>query len=136
MVEIVNQWTWQFRMRIRLAGCVAACLLLAGAGCRKPDPTMAKFDDLKAKIQSEAETVQLMKVAGTVREGDAGYLVSVSDEKTILPLAQRRTMQQENVWREEIFGIIGGLAGHSKEEVAKTFAQLARRQNPDAAPAP
>jgi uncharacterized protein YdbL (DUF1318 family) len=107
-----------------------AFLLFVLTACdqfEKADPTLAQYNDLKAKLQGQADTLQLMKVAGTVHEGELGYLVG--DERSLLPLEQRRIVQQENFWREQIFDILGQHSGHSKEEVANIFAELARQRS-------
>jgi uncharacterized protein YdbL (DUF1318 family) len=108
----------------------AIMMLLAGCG-GSPEhssvfdgaPNQRDFEELKANIQGHGEKVEAMKVAGNVQEGRLGYLVGV--EKSPLPLEQRQLVQQENVWREKIFEMVGQRTGHAKEEVAAIFAKRA-----------
>jgi uncharacterized protein YdbL (DUF1318 family) len=97
-------------------------------------PDQRSFEELKANIQGQAEKVQDLKVAGNVEEGRLGYLVGV--EKVPLRLEQRQLVQQENVWREQMFELVGKRTGYTKEEVAGIFAKLVEHANEQASSKP
>lgn len=82
-----------------------------------------EYEQLKAQIQAQAEPVTALKSNQLVSEGVHGYLIG--DER--LTIEQRHLVQQENVWRERIFEMIGRRTGHSREEIAAIFADMAKR---------
>jgi len=84
-----------------------------------------EYGQLKAQVQGQSDQVEALKSGRLATEGVNGYLVG--DER--LDIAQRRLVQQENVWREKIFDLIGQRTGHTREEIATVFANMARRSN-------
>jgi hypothetical protein len=81
---------------------------------------------LKDKIQTQQPVLFSLKKAGTVKEATTGYLVS--DE--LADLASRKAVQQENVWREQVFKQIAALTNQPPESVAAEFARLAAGVSP------
>jgi hypothetical protein len=82
-----------------------------------------EFEQLKTQVQGQSEQVAALKSGQLATEGVHGYLLG--DER--LSIEQRHLVQQENVWRERIFDLIGQRTGHSREEIAAIFANLAQR---------
>lgn len=82
--------------------------------------------------QGQIEQIATLKSLQLATEGVQGYLVG-SD---LLNLEQRRLVQQENVLREQIFELIGKGTGHSREEIAAIFADMAQRSATNRKPAP
>jgi uncharacterized protein YdbL (DUF1318 family) len=92
----------------------------------------SEYGQLKAQVQGQSDQIEALKSSKLATEGVNGYLIG--DEH--LDIAQRRLVQQENVWREKIFDLIGQRTGHTREEVATVFASMARRStvNPGVTP--
>jgi uncharacterized protein YdbL (DUF1318 family) len=102
-------------------------------------PAMADMLPVSMPMQLPAELVQLkdiiqthqpllfsLKKAGTAKETTNGYMVS--DERA--DLAARKAVQQENVWREQVFKQIAALTNQPPEAVAAEFARLAAGVSP------
>jgi hypothetical protein len=83
-------------------------------------------------VQGQIEQIATLKSLQLATEGVQGYLVG-SD---LLDLEQRRLVQQENVWREQLFELIGKRTGHSPEQIAAIFADMAQRSTTQRKPAP
>ncbi len=81
----------------------------------------AELVALKEKIQMQQPLLFRLKKAGTAKEDTSGRLVS--DERA--DLAARKAVQQENVWREQVFKQIAELTHQTPEAVAAEFARLA-----------
>jgi uncharacterized protein YdbL (DUF1318 family) len=81
---------------------------------------------LKDKIQTQQPLLFSLKKAGTAKEATTGYLVS--DERADLTV--RKAVQQENVWREQVFKQIAALTNQPLEAVAAEFARLASGVSP------
>ncbi len=85
-------------------------------------PRSPEYDTLRNQIQAQIEPIGILKSRGLVKEGKSGYLVDTE----LLSIDQRRLVQQENVWREKMFELIGREAGQSGEAVAAAFARMAQ----------
>lgn len=96
--------------------------LAAGLPVRLPVELVA----LKEKIQTQQPLLFSLKKAGTAIEAATGYLVS--NERA--DIAQRKAVQQENVWREQVFKQIAELTHQTPEAVAAEFARLAAGVSP------
>ena len=81
---------------------------------------------LKEKIQIQQPLLFNLKKAGTVKEAATGYLVS--DERADIPA--RKAVQQENVWRKQVFKQIATLTHKTLEEVEAEFSRLAAGVSP------
>lgn len=93
-------------------------------------PRSAEYDKLKDQLQAQIEPLTILKSRELVKEGERGYLVGTDR----LSIDQRRLVQQENVWREEMFDLIGQQTGQSREAVAATFARLAQARSQNSSP--
>ena len=100
------------------------------ASCR--EAPRASYEELKANIQGQAESVSTLKTAQLASEGVHGYLLA----KETVSIEQRRIVQQENVWREQMFALIAKRAGQTREQVGTAFAKLAMNSSGGAHPAP
>ena len=95
-------------------------------------PRSSEFEQLKRQVQEQSDQIEALKSTQLLTEGVHGFLVG--DER--LNLEQRHLIQQENVWRERIFEMIGKRSGHSRADVAAIFAGMARRSNVNPKPTP
>lgn len=82
--------------------------------------------ELKDRIQTQQPLLFSLKKTGAAKEATTGYLVS--DERA--DLASRKVVQQENVWREQVFKQIASLTNQPPEAVAAEFARLAAGVSP------
>ncbi len=82
--------------------------------------------ELKNKIQTHQPLLFGLKKAGAAKEAISGYLVT--DERA--DLTARKAVQQENVWREQVFKRIAALTNQQPEAVAAEFARLATSVSP------
>lgn len=81
------------------------------------------YEEVKAILQAQAAAIAALKARQLVAEGPYGYLIN----NGLLDLDQRKVVQWENVVRERLFALIGERTGRSREDVAATFAAMARR---------
>ena len=86
----------------------------------------AELIQLKEKIQTQQPLLFSLKKSGTAKEDATGYLVS--NERA--DIAQRKAVQQENIWREQVFKQIAALTHQTPEAVAAEFARLAAGVSP------
>jgi hypothetical protein len=93
-------------------------------------PRSAEYDKLKDQLQAQIEPLTILKSRELVKEGERGYLVGTDR----LSIDQRRLVQQENVWREKMFELIGQQTRQSRETVAATFARLAQGRSQNSSP--
>src|SRR6266853_75516 len=66
-------------------------------------PESPEYEQLKTQVQGQSDQVAALKSMQLISEGVHGYVVG--DER--LNIEQRHLVQQENVWREHIFDMIG-----------------------------
>jgi uncharacterized protein YdbL (DUF1318 family) len=95
-------------------------------------PRSPEYDTLKNQLQAQIEPVGVLKSRGLVKEGKSGYLVDTE----LLSIDQRRLVQQENIWREKMFALIGREAGQSGEAVAAVFARMAQANSRNSSASP
>jgi hypothetical protein len=81
-----------------------------------------KLEELKQKMaRSRAEVARWLS-ENLAEERDSGYL-STNSEKDV-DLETRRAIQQENLWRGEVFAEISRITGRPVAEIAATYAKL------------
>lgn len=95
-------------------------------------PESPEYEQLKTQVQDQSDQVAALKSMQLISEGVHGYVVG--DER--LNIEQRHLVQQENVWREHIFDMIGQRTGHSREAIAAIFANMAQRSTVNPKPTP
>ena len=95
-------------------------------------PESPEYEQLKTQVQGQSDQIAALKSMQLITEGVHGYVVG--DER--LNIEQRHLVQQENVWREHMFDMIGQRTGHSREEIAVIFANMAQRSTGNPKPAP
>ncbi|MEI7773345.1 MAG: DUF1318 domain-containing protein [Verrucomicrobiota bacterium] len=106
-------------MKFAYRGLLLLLYALAVASCE--DKPHASYEELKSNIQRQAESVAILKTAQLAAEGIHGYLIP----NETVSLEQRHLVQQENVWREQMFGLIAKRSGQTSEQVGTAFAKLA-----------
>jgi len=84
----------------------------------------ADLEALKAKLLEQQHSVSTWVRTGLAVETPSGFLKSgdSADVET------RRAVQQQNLWREQVFARIADLTGKSREEVAQGYIRLASGQ--------
>ena len=82
------------------------------------------LQELKAKLLEQQYSVTTWVRTGLAIETPSGFLKSgdSADVET------RKSVQQQNLWRERVFARIADLTGKSPEEIAQTYARLATGQ--------
>lgn len=87
----------------------------------QPASLPSDLQDLKVKLIEQQHSVTTWVRAGLAIETPSGFLKSgdSADVET------RKSVQQQNLWRERVFARIADLTGKSPEEIAKTYARLA-----------
>jgi hypothetical protein len=92
-----------------------------------PDGTSqaTEYEQLKTQLQGQSEQLAALKATQLLVEGAYGYLAG--DER--LNIEQRHLVQQENVWRERIFDLMGQRTGRSREEIAAIFFKMTQRSS-------
>lgn len=106
-------------MTFACRGSLLLLSALAVASCKDAPP--ASYEELKANIQRQAESVATLKTGHLAFEGVHGYLLA----KETVSIEQRHVVQQENVWREQMFELIAKRTGQTREQVGTAFARLA-----------
>jgi hypothetical protein len=81
-----------------------------------------KLEELKEKLARNRAEVTRWLSENLAAERDSGYL-STNSEKDV-DIQTRRAIQQENLWREEVFAEISRITGHPVVEIAATYARL------------
>lgn len=91
-----------------------------------PSPVSLPPDlqELKGKLLDQQHSVSTWVREGIAIETPSGFLKS-GDSTDI---DTRRSLQQQNLWREQAFGRIAELTGKTPEEVAKTYSRLAAQR--------
>ena len=82
------------------------------------------LEALKTKLLEQQHSVSTWVRTGLAVETPSGFLKSgdSADVET------RRAVQQQNLWREQVFARIADLTGKSREEVALAYVRLASAQ--------
>lgn len=83
-----------------------------------------ELKDLKSKLHEQQHAVSTWVRTGIAAETSTGFLKS-GDSAGI---ETRKLVQQQNLWREQVFYRIAALTGQSTQEVAETYARLASGQ--------
>jgi hypothetical protein len=103
-----------------------ACLLFTQctdtSSNKKAVRISSKYDEYKSQIRSHADALSKLKADRLASEGPLGYLVL--DGKVTMD--QRNTVQKENFLRELLFDEIGRHFQKSREEIASSFALMAK----------
>lgn len=93
-------------------------------GSQQPVSLPADLRELKAKLLEQQHSVSTWVRTGLAIETPTGFLKS--GEST--DVETRRSVQQQNLWREQVFARIADLTGKSREEVAQAYVRLASGQ--------
>lgn len=91
---------------------------------RQPITLPADLNELKARLLEQQHSVSTWVRTGLAAETSSGFLKS-GDSADI---ETRRSVQQQNLWREQVFARIAEMTGQSSEEVAKAYTRLAAGQ--------
>jgi hypothetical protein len=86
-----------------------------------------ELESLKEKVRAgRVETLDWLR-KGYARETPIGMLAPTSVD---MPLEIRKAIQQENVWRSEIFKHIAEITGSTSDEVGRSFARKQQQSHP------
>jgi hypothetical protein len=90
----------------------------------QPVSLPADLQELKAKLLEQQYSVTTWVRTGLAIETPSGFLKSgdSADVET------RKSVQQQNLWRERVFARIADLTGKSPDVIAQTYARLATGQ--------
>lgn len=91
---------------------------------RQPFDLPDDLEALRAKILEQQHSVTEWVRSGLAVETPSGFLKSGDTADVEV----RRSVQQQNLWREQAFGRIADLTGQSPEEVAQAYARMASGQ--------
>jgi uncharacterized protein YdbL (DUF1318 family) len=91
---------------------------------RQPVALPPELHELKSKLNDQQQAVSIWIRTGMASETASGFLKSGESAD----IETRKSVQQQNLWREQVFARIAELTGQSTDEVAKTYARLASRQ--------
>ncbi|MCB1129565.1 MAG: DUF1318 domain-containing protein [Verrucomicrobiae bacterium] len=89
-----------------------------------PIPLPADLMELKARLLEQQHSVSTWVRTGLAVETPSGFLKS-GDSADI---ETRKSVQQQNLWREQVFARIAEMTGMSSEEVAQAYVRLASGQ--------
>ncbi len=96
----------------------------ATSSASQPLRLPADLESLKARILEQQPSISTWVRTGLAVETPSGFLKS--GDSADLPT--RRSLQQQNLWRGQVFDSIAVLTGTSREEVAKVYVRLASGQ--------
>lgn len=85
-------------------------------------PLSPRLGELKEKLARNRAEVARWLSENLAVERDTGYLSTNSGKD--VDIETRRAIQQENLWREEVFAEISRITGRPASEIAATYAKL------------
>ena len=91
-----------------------------------PSRLTPKLLELKENLSRHRSEVMRWLAENLVVEKESGFL-STNSEKDA-DIQTRRAIQQENLWREEVFAEISRITGHPVGEIAATYARMAAKK--------
>ncbi len=110
----------------KLAGKPSSVPLAGDSQDEPPSRLTPRLLELKENLSRHRSEVMRWLAEKVVVEKESGFL-STNSEKDV-DIQTRRAIQQENLWREEVFAEISRISGHPVGEIAATYARMAAKK--------